>query len=147
MCAEPRQKMEGGSAITPLHTESVALSLSGNILSDAGDTDIGETAVDLTGWNPLEVTLVHRDALAVSPGDISAELLAAASGVLTVAILGRGGGSDLALTVNNLKWVSVDPSYGDGYTDFALRGLASWKKRTGTPADYTLVSTPLFTTA
>ncbi len=114
-------------AITPLHVMSLGMSLSGGVLQDFGDTDIGHTAVDFTGWAPLRVTMVHRDAVAVAPGDISAALLDAVKGVLTVALLGRGGAADQTLTINNLKWIGSSENHQADYTEYTLTGVAGWK--------------------
>ena len=122
----------GGEAITPVHTESINLSCSAEVKSAFGDTDIGETAVDLAPWGPLQVTLVHRDALAVSPSDIAAALVAAEAGVLTVQLLGRGGAADKTLTINNLQWLGSEEAHGPDYTDWTMTGVAGWTKR-GTP--------------
>lgn len=126
-----------GAAIAPLHVESLALALSATVHKDSSDSDIGETAVDLGGWNTLEVTLVHRDASAVAPGDISGELMAAARGVLTVSLRGRGGAAAKILTVNNLLWTAAPVTHGPGYAEFTLTGKAGWRKTDGTELSLT----------
>lgn len=114
-------------AIAPLHVGSIGLSLSGGVIEDFGDTDVGHTSLDFTGWNALKVTMVHRDSTPVSTGDISASLVAAVKGVLTVQLLGRGGAADQTLTINNLKWHGSSEEHGQGYTDYTLTGTAGWK--------------------
>lgn len=118
---------DGASAITPLHTESINLSLAANVLEDYADADVGHTAVDIAGWNALQVTHVYRDALAVSPSDVSAQILGGARGVLAVSLKGRGGAADQVLTINNVLWTGSDSNHQAGYTDFSMPGVAGWK--------------------
>lgn len=126
-----------GAAITPLHVESIQLSLSAPVEEDYSDIDIGHTAVDLQPWNPLQVTMTHRDASdpgvgAGQSGDISAEQLQAMRGVLIVNLLGRGGAAAKVLTVKNLLWQSVRQAHGPGYTDYTMTGSAGWRSPSGT---------------
>lgn len=114
-------------AIAPIHLESIALAMAANVLQDSNDADIGMTAVDIAGWRSLSTTLVHRDAKAVSPSNINAQLLAAVRGVLTVSLLGRGGAANKVLTVNNCLWKGAGQSEGPDYTQFTLRGNSGWK--------------------
>ena len=130
-------------AIAPLHVESVNLTVNGNVLEDYGDTDIGQTAVDLAGWNPLQVTLVIRDASdpGAEAGDIASKIIAAARGALTVALLGRAGAADKTLTVNNLVFTGVRASHSADYTEFTLTGSAGWRSNFAPGTVYTLNAT------
>ena len=89
-----------GTEIPAKNLVSVRLSLSGNLLQDYGDDDLGMTAVDIAGWNDLQVTLVHRDASEANGEDRAVQLLKAGRGVLTVTLLGRGGAANKTLTIN-----------------------------------------------
>ena len=135
-------------AIAPLHTESLTLAINAIVHKDYSDTDIGETAVDLGGWNSLQLTLLHRDASdpGAETGDISGKIMAAARGVLTVNLLGRGGAAAKILTVNNLLWTGAPVNHQPGYSDFTLTGKAGWRKKGSPDTEYTLTGTDkLFT--
>ena len=136
-----------GSPISPLHVESVQLALAAQVNEDFADADIGHTAVDIVGWQPLQVSLVHRDAQ-IPPGDpshISSKLMGAARGKLTVQLKGRGGAADKTLTVENLLWTGLTQEDKADYTDFTLTGQSGWRRQAA-PADvvYDLSTTPLF---
>lgn len=139
----------GGSALAVLHAESISLAANANVIEDFADDDIGHSAVDVAGWNPLTATLVHKEATKSGTGDISAAQLALAKGVLTSTLLGRGGLANRVLTVNNLLWTGAPVRHGDGYSEYTLQGSASYMKR-GTPdVRYDWIGnsgfTPLFT--
>jgi len=127
------------AAIAPIHVESVALALAANVISDSNDADVGMTAVDIAGWRSLQTTLVYRDAKAVSPSHITAQLLAAVRGNLTVSLLGRGGAANKVLTVNNCLWTGANQREGAEYAEFTLRGNSGWKNAATV---YTLNGTP-----
>jgi hypothetical protein len=137
-------------AIAPLHVKSMELSLDADTAEDSGDADIGVTAVDIIKLNPLQVTIVHRDAArqAANLFDITDEVMSKLRGVLTATLLGAGGQASKVLTVNNLLWTGADPRHRADYTEWTMRGEASWRKEGGTPVDYTLTGgTALFTIA
>jgi hypothetical protein len=116
-------------AIAPLHLESLDLSLDAQVIEDYSDTDLGHTAVDIVGWNPLEVSLTHKDAS--DPGadasDMTAKILKAVRGVLTATLLGRGGAANKALTINNLLFTGARPTHRAEYSEFGMSGSCGWK--------------------
>ncbi len=116
-----------GVAIAPGHVQSVRLALAGNLEEDYGDDDIGHTAVDLKSWGSLKTTLVFRDASDAATSDVASQLMAAAKGVLTVTLLGRGGAASQTLTVNNLLWTNVKKTQGEGYFEYTMSGVSGWK--------------------
>ncbi len=120
------------TAIAPIHTESLSLALDAEVIEDFADNDIGHTAVDIVGWRPLQITLTHRDAKAVSPSHITAQLLKAVRGVLTATLQGRGGAggtpaANQVLTVNNVLWTGANHRDGGEYSEFSLNGSSGWK--------------------
>lgn len=137
-------------AIAPLHCKSIELSLDADTAEDFGDADIGVTAVDIVKLNPLQVTMTHRDAArqAANLFDITDEIMSKLRGVLTATLLGAGGQASKVLTVNNLLWTGADPRHQAEYTEWTMKGEASWRKEGATPVDYTLTGgTALFTIA
>lgn len=120
---------DGGSAITPLHLESMSLSLEdAGLLRAFADLDVGETAVDRTGWGPLRVTFVHGDASVQGTSHMSAKLLEQVRGQLVVTLLGRGGAGNYTLTIQNLVWSDVGDQLGSEYGEFTMQGIAGWRK-------------------
>jgi hypothetical protein len=128
------------AAIAPLHTQSVRLSLDAPVFEDFADDDVSLAAVDRGEWGAPTVSLTHRDATPVAPGDKQAALLDAVRGVLTVELKGRAGAADKLLTINNLLWSGGDENHQREYTDFTLNGLCGWRE-TG-PIIYTLNGAP-----
>jgi len=133
-----------GLAIPALHAESVRLSLSGNVIQNYGDDDIGHTAVDLQSWGALKTTLTFRDASDAGGSDIASQLMAAVRGVLTVVLLGRGASANKTLTINNLLWTGVQKKQGDGYFEFTMSGASGWKSAATL---YDMAGAPLFAIA
>jgi len=115
------------TAIAPLHIESLSLSLDAQVIQDFADADVGHTAVDIVGWQPLRTSLTHRDAKAVSPSNINAQILKAVRGVLIVTLLGRGGAANQTLTVNNLLFTGSSHRDQAEYSEFTLNGSSGWK--------------------
>lgn len=115
------------TAIAPLHIESLGLSLDAQVIQDFADADVGHTAVDIVGWGPLRTTMTHRDAKAVAPSNINAQLLKAVRGVLTVMLLGRGGAANKTLTINNLLFSGASQRDQTEYSEFTLNGSSGWK--------------------
>lgn len=117
--------------LTPLHLESMNLSLDAVVIDDYADADVAVTAVDVVGWNPLRTTLVHKDATMKSGTapleDITGQLMNAARGILTVTLLGRGGAANKTLTINNLLFTGAQPNFGPDYGQFTLSGESGWK--------------------
>lgn len=116
-----------GVAILPLHTKSLTLALDANVASDFGDSDIGTTAVDIIGWNPLRVTLEHGDAKAAAPSHVVAKMMAAGRGILAVQLKGRGGVVDKVLTINNLLWTGATQNDRSEYSSFTMDGSCGWR--------------------
>lgn len=127
-----------GGSIAPLHVDEFEFSLRRNVIADWGDNDVGETAVDGLNWGALTFSLTHRDAHAVSPGDMQAALLGAGRGVLTIRLSGRGGAGDQILTINNVLLTAAPTNHQREYGTFTLRGSAGWKKREGGTVDYSI---------
>jgi len=129
-----------GSEIPPKNLVSVRLALAvEQLLQDFGDDDLGMTAVDITGWNDLQVTLVHKDASEINGRDRATQLIEAGRGILTVTLMGRGGAANKTLTINNLQWTRGSGRKAKDYWEFTMTGSASWRKPDGT--GYTLNST------
>jgi hypothetical protein len=123
----------GGSPIAPAHVESLNLSIAAKVIRDNSDDDVGFSAVDVTGWNEMLVSAMFRDGTAAASKLIATNLLAAASGALTVDLTGRSGGdADAAtLTINALKWKGYPESLSEGYTTYNMSGKAGWRISTG----------------
>lgn len=117
--------------LTPLHLESMNLSLDAVVIDDYADADIAVTACDVVGWNPLRTSLVHKDATMKTGTppleDITGQLMNAARGTLTVTLLGRGGAANKTLTISNLLFTGAQPDFGPEYGQFTLSGESGWK--------------------
>lgn len=115
----------------PLHLESADLSMDAVVIEDSSDADIGTTAVDIVGWNPLQVTLTHRDAKnsgAVPAGTVSAKLLGYTQGELQFQLLESRGGGNYVVAVQNLLWTGADQDEGEDYSLFKMSGEAGWRR-------------------
>lgn len=121
----------GGDTIAPIHLESLDMSIDANLIDDYADADIAVTACDVAGWNPLRTSFVHKDASMVgTPApkpDITSMLMNAARGSLTVTLLGRGGGANRTLLINNLLLTNARPDFSAEYAQFNLSGESGWK--------------------
>jgi hypothetical protein len=125
-----------GSPITITHLESIGLSLTAEQFQDYADDDIGMTSVDRGGFGALQVTATFKDRSQAEA------LLDAARGVLTLDLVGRAGGDEQTLTVNNLLWTGISENKGKDYWSYTLTGSAGWRKHDPvTPINYTLNST------
>lgn len=124
-----------GSPIPITHLESITLALTAEQFQDYGDDDIGMTAVDRGGFGPLQVTAGFKDYTQAEA------LLDASRGVLTLDLVGRAGGDEQTLTVNNLLWHGIQETKGKEYWNYTLTGSAGWRKNAMTPVLYTLTST------
>ena len=135
-----------GGTIDITHVESLNLDLTANLLTDYSDTDVGLTAVDREGWNPLQVSMTFRDHT-IATGSLAARLGDAARGALTCNLTSTEGGGAVVVTINNLLWTSIQQveSGSADYAMFTATGQCGWQTG-GTP--YTLgAGTPLFSFA
>jgi hypothetical protein len=121
----------GGDTISPIHMESLEMSLEAQVIYDYADADVAVTAVDRVGWNPLQTTFTHKDATMQTgtppQPDITAALMNAARGTLAVQLLGRGGAAGKTLTIRNLLFSRAQPDFGPEYGMFTLSGESAWR--------------------
>lgn len=116
-------------AITLSHLDQVQLSLAAaEVFAEYGDDDVAMSDVDRGGWAPLQVTITHGDVTAKDPSHVNAELLAAERGVLTMDVMGRAGGTEQVLTINNLLWQGAPENERSGYTELQLAGSSGWRE-------------------
>jgi len=118
-----------GTAISPIHVESINLSLDAEVAEDYGDTDIAVTSVDIKTWNTLRVSMAFRDAtmIAGTPAtNIASQLVDAIAGILTVTLKDLSGGANKVLTVNNLLWTGESHKEGGDFSEFTVSGECGW---------------------
>jgi len=119
----------------PVHVQSVELSMDAVVHDDFGDLDIGITAVDVPGFNPMQVTVNHRDALipgTLPSGTIAAAMADEAHGLLNVTLKESTQDANYDLAVENLLWTGMTENESEGYSEFTLNGEAGWRKVDGT---------------
>lgn len=122
----------GTPIVTPLHVESIDLTLAFPVLDDSADADVGETAVDLLSPDTLKLNITHRDAknsATLPAGTISAALLGMAEGNFQVSLFSAAGGAEYGLAIENLAWTGEDEEEsGPDYSIFRMSGEAAWKR-------------------
>lgn len=129
-------------AITPVHINDLTMSLARPFVADYGDTDIGETALEVGEWGRLQFGFSHDDAKFVTPSDTMSALLDAGLGTLTVQLSGRGGADDLTLTIENFQFGGGDAEFAPGIARYPMRGVAGWRKIGSPDVVYTMNGTP-----
>lgn len=118
----------GGSPLTPLHLQSVQLSLTAEVLEDYGDRDVAVVAVDRLFWNPLQVTLTFRDHSQASGVDMCSQIMQRSREVMSMGLTSRAAATTRTLTIQNVLWTgSPTVTKGRDYWEFSVTGMAAWK--------------------
>lgn len=108
---------------------SLTFGIAAQVLRDFGDADIGETAIDIVGWQQPTVSFTFRDSgpsTAPAGTDRAIELIRTGAGVLTADAVGIGGVANGTITINNLKFGNYSTSQGEGFTDYTVTGKCAW---------------------
>ncbi|HUU82321.1 MAG TPA: hypothetical protein VM243_02350, partial [Phycisphaerae bacterium] len=139
MLTRPLTAVHG--ALSVLHPVSLGFAANAQILSDAGDADIGETAVDRLPFGPLQVTLGFRGAgkqTGPPMHELVDALLDAARGDLVVTAEKSGGGS-VTITAKNVQFLRDAGTYRyGGFTEHRVTGEMDWLDIDGeTECDWT----------
>lgn len=130
-----------------LHAKAFQFGLVGNVLRDFGDADLGETAVDIAGYQVPTVSITFRDAsegLDTPAPDLSGteravDLIRAGRGLLTGTVVGAGGRDNANFRVHNVAFGNYSVNHGEGYSDYTLTGKAPWYRHDPvTPVVYAL---------
>jgi hypothetical protein len=119
-----------GPGIAITHVDSLNLSLTGRVINDYADLDIGQTAVDVAGWNPLDISLVCKDATIAGAENIVAQLEGVATRAdLTIDLEGAAGAAAVTLTVKTplITGVGQIDVGNDGYATFPVTMQAGWR--------------------
>ncbi len=121
-----------GTDISPKHLQSIDLSMSAEVEEDYGDTDVCMVARDIVGWGALQVSMTFRDQTLASGENMCSQLLGADRGTLFVPLLGRAGGANPNLSINNLLWTGAPTvTKGRGYWEFTVSGSCGWRNIAG----------------
>ncbi len=112
----------GGQAI--LHIQNFSFRLAARLITDSGDADVGQTAIERGDFNDISVTLGFRDSTKHASGsyDLATQLLKAGPADLVVTLDGAGELVDKKITLRNCKFTNRQRSGQEGWTGFTLQG-------------------------
>lgn len=112
----------GGQAI--LHVQDMSFRLAARLITDSGDGDVGQTAIERGDFNDIGVSLSFRDSSKHASGsyDLATQILKAGSADLVVVLDGAGELVDKKITLRNCKFTNRQRIAQEGWTGFKLTG-------------------------
>ncbi len=113
-----------------LHIEDLSVSVAGRLLTDWGDEDIGETAVDVAGFGDVSVNATFKDSSQISSGpgyDLRTALIKNGVKDLVVELGGVAEVADAVMTLRNCKWRGGVRSGAEGYSRLTMRGELQYR--------------------
>lgn len=118
---------DGDSTIAILHAQEATFDVTGRVLVDYGDDDVGTTAVDVADYDAITGSITIRDASVTLAQQVAQQLVGNGVGDLSITLTGVAEVANKTLILRNVKFRSYERTGGKDYTAWRVPFAAQWR--------------------
>lgn len=118
---------DGDATIAILHATEASFDITGRVLTDYGDDDLGMVAVDVADYDAITGTITIRDASVATGQQVAQQLVGNGVGDLSITLEGVAEVATKTLLLRNVKFRSYERTGGKDYTSWRVPFAAQWR--------------------